>query len=173
MSITYVPLTEWQLGKLSLLVENLIKVQLEDANPSVDALASLFELRGAVKNLKPIPPKPAKQPSRRKASQLNDFTTALNKVTSVSVEDTSLGPQKGLVLAALAANAAHILNADQVAEITGLERRTASAYLSELTRSGKAVRAGHGRYAIAEKPTEEGDVEPPDTRRPASAAETA
>jgi predicted transcriptional regulator of viral defense system len=71
------------------------------------------------------------------------------------VEDTSLGPQKGLVLAALAANAAHILNADQIAGITGVERRTASAYLSEFARSGKAVRAGYGRYTIAKRPTKE------------------
>src|SRR5258706_9208758 len=143
MSNTYVQLTELQLGRLLELVENFINDLLGNSDTSVDTIADDFELLLALKKLKPIPPKQPKQPSRRKASASEDLTAALNKVTSVSIEDTSLGPQKGLVLAALAANAAHILNADQVASITGLERRSASAYLSELTRSGKAVRAGH------------------------------
>jgi hypothetical protein len=144
-------LTESQIAKLTELVTAKIETIIERTGKSnLNILAELFELRSAVQRLRSIPNATSKPPHRRKAT----VSPTLTSVTAADViPDDSLGPPKGLVLAALVANADHLLTAKQIAEITGFERRSVSVYLSELARSGKAVRVSYGKYAPATPPS--------------------
>jgi Fic family protein len=142
-------LTVAEIATLTRLLTEHIKELANGEAPDWDELEELFGIRRRVRNLKP------KSSSRRESSSRS--SVARDSTSELAAEAESIGPQKGLVLSALLANAAHVLTADQVSEITGIERRSVSTYLSELARSGKVVRAGYGKYTAASARTEGAD----------------